>query len=68
MQDRGLDKMMYKNGTFPTAPKRLREGQFAKQGIKKHWIILKGGGDNCVWKIIAWYSTGKKVLRKYMSM
>lgn len=31
----GLKKMMYENGTFPTAPRKLAESSFVRQGLEK---------------------------------
>ena len=44
MQAQNLPKMHYKDGTFPTAPNKLANSEFAKKGIQKaiKYIISKG--------------------------
>jgi len=46
MQARGIKKMYYDSasGTFPTAPKKLKESEFVKKGIKKALDLLNRRG------------------------
>ena len=44
MTARGLEKMYYNNGTFPTAPRKLVNSEFVKKDLQKLLITLEGQG------------------------
>ncbi len=44
MTARGLEKMYYNNGTFPTAPRKLVNSEFVKKGLAKAFDYIRRAG------------------------